>query len=64
MAPQAAAPTSAIRPRVHSGVSTRRIWSISAALAGVAAHGGQDQAFGIGLVRILDGLERLVTTRV
>ncbi|WIM94873.1 TetR/AcrR family transcriptional regulator [Actinoplanes oblitus] len=41
-----------------------RFPAVAAALADMAAHGGQDQAFRFGLERILDGLETLLTTRV
>ncbi|GAA2866022.1 TetR family transcriptional regulator [Actinoplanes cyaneus] len=41
-----------------------RFPAISAALADMAVHGGQDQAFRFGLARLLDGLETLITQRV
>ncbi|GAA4590087.1 AcrR family transcriptional regulator [Actinoplanes octamycinicus] len=41
-----------------------RFPAVTAALADMAAQGGQDQAFSFGLERILDGLETLLTQRV
>ncbi|SNY60528.1 TetR/AcrR family transcriptional regulator [Paractinoplanes atraurantiacus] len=40
-----------------------RFPALTAAVTEAAAHGGQDQAFGFGLGRILDGLELLVQSR-
>jgi AcrR family transcriptional regulator len=58
------------QPAEESGLITAltehaaRFPAVSAALADMAANGGQDQAFQFGLERLLDGLETLIARRV